>query len=510
MGDDERGLETVASGATLTIAGRVVKLLLALGIHVVMARLLGTTAYGGVVLAQVFVGVGSLVAKLGLAQGLVRQIPHYEDETPKARGVVRAGLGLTAVTGAAFGLAVVLAAPTLARVVFDDPSLTFLLQLAGAAIPVTILTHVGVAIARGARDARAQVVVRQLLDPLVQFTLVGVLVAAGFGAVGAMAATVAAQTVSAAVALWLAFRALPFGLRGPSTPMTRELLGFGLPLLLASSMDFVVVHTDTFLLGALRTAGEVGVYNVVFQLRSVGLFFFYPITFLLPPVLTRLAASDEWAEARETYHVASKWLVLATTPVFLLLLLFPGPVIAVTFGADYRAGTTALRLLVLPVMVTSLLSANGSALVALGHNRSNLYVNGGAAVLNVALNVALIPRFGIVGAAAASAAAYVARDVVYTVLLYRWEGLQPFSVAMLRPYLGVLVVAAVGYAGFVSLLPVTPLTVTAVGSGFLLIYLPLLVVLGAVEPADERLLALFEERTGIGLDPLRVAVRRFG
>lgn len=508
MADDTDGLETVATGAGLAVAGRIVKLVLALAIHVVMARLLGSSAYGGIVLAQVLVGLVSLIAKLGVADGLVRQIPLHEDETSRARGVVQAGLVTTVFAGGLAGLAVVVAAPRIAGIVFNDSSLTVLFVLAGLAIPVTVLTHVGVAIARGSRDARPHVIVRQLLDPVVQLTLVSVFIAAGFGAVGAMGAVVLAQTLTATVALGLAIRSLPFSLRGPAEPMYGQLLGFSLPLVLAAGMDFVVIHTDTFLLGALRSTDAVGVYNVVFQLRSMGLFFFYPIVFLLPPVLTRLQSRGEVPEARNIYRVASKWLVFTTTPIFLLVFLFPDTLITVTFGAGYTPGARALRILAIPVIVTSLLSANGAALVALGHNRSNLYVNGGAAVLNVLLNLLLIPRFGIVGAALASAAAYVGRDGVYTVLLYRWEGLQPFSAPMLKPLLATLPVVGLGYVAFVETVPVTPLTVFAVGIVFLVVYGPLVVLAGGLGPADEQLLVLLEDRAGVRLGPLRRGARR--
>lgn len=504
----ESGLSVVAGGAVRVFGGRVAKLLLVFATQIAMARALDTAEYGGVVIAQMAIGVGSIVAALGLETGLARQIPLYETAAEKTRGVVRAGLAIGLLSGASVGALVFLTAPTVATRLFDDPSVTPLLQLAALAIPFGVVSHVAAAVARGAGSTAVRVVVRQLLNPAVNLLLVVGVLLAGYGAAGATAGVVASIVVGTAIALWLALRALPISLRGPTVPMGWELVVFSLPLLLASSVEFLISNTDTFLVGVYLGSGAVGVYDVAFRLRQFGLFFFFPVTFLLPTVLTRLDRDDERAALRRTYQVATKWLVLLSTPPVLLFFLFPGVAIEAAFGAAYRGGAPALRVLLVPVMVTVLLSANGAALVALGHNRINAVVNGGTAVLNVALNVALIPPFGIVGAALASAASFVARDVAYTVVLYRREGVQPFSAALLRPLAASLALAAGGYLVFLRLVTPTVLSVAVAGVAYLVVYAPLVVVLGAIEPEDERLLDRLEGQVDVDLAPLRAGLRR--
>jgi len=473
-----------------------------------MARILGTTDYGGFVLATMVAGVGALIAKAGLPAGLTRKVPYYEDDPEVARGVVKSGLQLGVLTGVVIGVIVFLMAPILAIRVFDDPSITLLLRVGAIGIPFGVLMWIGVSIAKGARDAKPHVVVRQILSPLSRMIFIGGLVLAGFEALGAITGSVLAKGVAMLAALFLVRRALPFSLFGPTVRKHRELLTFSLPLMFASSMGYIVSQADTILVGVFLTSSDVGIYNVAFNLQDVGRFFFYPITFLLPPVLTRLTKQDEWAEARRTYKTASKWLVLLTTPVFLLVFLFPEVVIGVTFGRQYVPGSMALWILMLPVMVTVLLSANGAALIALGHNRINLYVNAGVAVLNIVLNIILIPILGIVGAAAASAASFIARDVSYTILLYRWEGLQPFSSSMLRPYLITLCLAGAGYIAFVNIVQITFLSVLTIGIVFLILYAPLLIITGALDPEDEELLSLLEEQIGTEFELVRSVVTR--
>jgi O-antigen/teichoic acid export membrane protein len=507
------GLATVAGGAVRVFGGRVGKLLLVFLAQLVMARVLGSDGYGGVVIAQMAIGVGSVVGALGLDSGLARKVPLHETDPERLRGVVRGGLVVGLLSGALVGAGAFLAAPVFATELFGDPDVTVLLQLAAVGVPFGVLSYIGGAVARGAGSTAVRVGVRQLLNPVLNLLLVVAFLLAGYGAAGAAAGVVGAIVIGSLVALFLALRALPVSLRGPSVPMSRELFVFSLPLLMTSSVEFVLVHTDTFLIGVFRGPSAVGIYNAAFKIRQFGMVFFYPATFLLPTVLTRFDSEDRTQAAARIYQVTTKWLVLLSGPVVLVLLLFPEVVLGLTFGPDYLGARTALQVLLVSVMVTVLLSANGSALVALGHNRINAVVNAGTAVTNVGLNLLLIPRFGILGAAVATSTAFVARDVAYSVALYRREGLQPFSGAMARPFLLAVVVAVGGQFLVGQFGRPTLLSVLGVGAVYLVVYVPGAVALGALEPEDERLLDRIEERGGVDLAPLRQRLerlRRFG
>lgn len=506
--DGDDGIFTVGGGAIRVFGGRLVKLLLGVLSQIVMARLLGPTGYGGVVIAQVVIGVGALVATLGLDSGLTRFVPYHEDDPSKARGVVRAGLGVGLATGVVVGVAMFVAAPTVAVRVFDDAALTPLLRIAAVAVPFGVMSQVGGAVARGSGSTSVRVLVRQLLNPFLGLVLVTALLLAGFGAVGATVSVAATIATGSAVALWLAVRAFPYSLRGDAVPMRREVLAFSLPLLLSSGLEFLIVNTDTLLIGAFLASDAVGWYNVAFRLRGMGLLFYYPVAFLLPTVITRLDTAGDREALGRTYKVASKWMTLSTLPVFLLLFLFPGVVVGTVFGEQYLQATTALQVFAVSILATALFSANGEALVALGYNRTNLYVNAGAAATNLLLNVLLIPWLGILGAALASTVAFVGRNLVFSSILYWSEDVQPFSAAMLRPLVATLAAAGAGYAAFTRLVPVTTVTVVAVGVVFLACYLPWLVAVGAVEPEDERFLERVSEQVDADLSPLRRAFAR--
>lgn len=494
MTDGTDPIETIAGGAGVIFSGRIVKLGLLFLVEIIMARVLGSTAYGSVVLATIVIGVGTRVASLGIPRGFIRMLPYYEDEPAKARSVLQAGIAAAFVGGIAIGGLVFAFAPVLASQLFSDPDLIPLLRIAAVGIPLGVMTSVGLSIARAGRTAKPRVVVNHFVNPISQAALVGILVLIGYGAFGAMAGRVLAKFLAAVIAFYLAYRALRFSLQGSTEPMARELITFSLPLMFATGVDFLISNTDTFLIGTFLASSAVGIYNVAFQLRRAALFFYHPFTFLLSPVFSRIDATTDLHDAHHIYQVITKWIVLLTIPIFLAIFFFPRIAISLSFGSQYFPGATALRVLAIPMMVTVFLGANEKALIALGHNRISLYVNLAVATINIVLNVLLIPRIGIVGAAIASAAAFLVRDIVFTTALYRWENLHPFSKAMVYPFLGGIALALIGYPLVVRIVGVSVISVIAAGLLFLIIYVPLSIRLGALESEDSQLLSLIENR----------------
>jgi O-antigen/teichoic acid export membrane protein len=286
------------------------------------------------------------------------------------------------------------------------------------------------------------------------------------------------------------------------------MFSFGFPLMLASGMQFLITNTDTILVGTFLATTSVGVYNAALRIMNLGWLFFYPVMTLLGPVLTRLDRDDRSEEAIRTYQVSVKWAALLTLPVFLLLFMFPGVVIGVTFGQEAAAGANALRILILPVMFSVLLGPNDGALVSFGHNKIHMYGNAATALTNLGLNLYLIPRYGIIGAATSTALSLGMRNVIYSARLYQAHGVQPFSRALLRVLGAVTPLVVVGYVAFVRLFPVQFLTVTAVGLVFLAVYAVVVVKVGGIEQEDIDVVTRFEESKGLNLDILRTVVKR--
>jgi len=503
-GEDESGnpLATVLSGGMLVSASKVIALGFGFLTQVVMARLLTESGYGDVVLALAVVGVGTLIATLGLDDGLMREFPKYEDDTKKARGVARAGVVLGILMGVIVGAGTFLAAPFIAREIFTEPSLTPLVRIAALGIPFMVLKNNSVALARGARDAKPHAIVDQLVQPISRLVLIGGLVLAGFQAVGAVAGQIGAVVLASLIAVFFALRILP-SLRGPSVPMYRSILAFSLPLVAVQGMGMLNNQLDIYMLGYFLTSARVGIYNIALQLGNLLTAVIAAVAFLLPPVLTRLHEKGKQKEMLDTYQGLTKWMLLIAIPIFAILFFAPELVISTMFGSNYTEGSTVLRILLIGKLFGILLGLNSSSLIALGDNKTVSYLVFIQVLLNLLINVLFIPRFGIEGAAIALTSAVIIGDILGSLILFKKYGLHPFTGSILIPLTLFGAIATVGIAVTRPLGIPLWTVIFAIGFGY-----PVILAKFALEPKDEELLILFENRIGHELKPLRTTITR--
>lgn len=483
-------LATIFSGGALVTAGKIFTLGVGFLVQVTMARLLTEGAYGDVVLAIAVINISTLFGKLGLDEGVTREYSHYEDEPTKARGVIRAGLIIACISGVVVGITLFLASPFLATEVFNDSSLTLLFQLISISVPFLTLTDVSVSLAQGSRNARVHTIVRQLLQPTLRLILIFALLIGGYGAIGAIAGQSASLIIAGVLSVFLALRQLP-DFEVESANMYRSVLSFSIPLVAVQGMGFLNSNVDVYMVGYFLESAQLGIYNIALQMSNMSMALLGSVGFLLPPMLTRLQKEEKFYEMKRTYQVLTKWIVVLILPVIGLLLFAPGPIIRLLFGEAFVAGATALQILLIGNVLTIVMGLNSSALIALGNNKLVSYIIAVQAVINIVINVLLIPIIGIEGAAIGMAVSLVVGDIFGVAAIYRFHGIHPFTRAILYPVFGVGIVSVASII-FVSKMSY-PLYIVAAIVGVL--YIPIVAIF-APEPEDEQLLRRVEDITG--------------
>ena len=210
----------------------------------------------------------------------------------------------------------------------------------------------------------------------------------------------------------LAYRRYQLGLQFDRR-LLREMNKFGLPLVPSALALWAISFIDRLFVGAYKGVGEVGVYSLAVRVSSVIVFLM--IAFRLAWPAFAYSIDDENA-AKRTYSYVLTYLLfvccwisiaLGTLAPWLVKILAPSKpgfyradeaVGVLSFGATAYAGYTVLA-------------------IGIGRARQtqfNWIGSGAAAALNVALNLVLIPPYGMMGAAISTAAAYVALFVGMT------------------------------------------------------------------------------------------------
>lgn len=261
-----------------------------------------------------------------------------------------------------------------------------------------------VGVLRAHRAMVAQAISYQVVLPL--GTLLGAALAArlGLGLPGVFGALTLATLGAATLVAWQGWRRTrglwrDRDLVGPWAP--RRLLRWCLPQSLETTLFRANQWMDVLMLTALAAPLVVGSYRVVLALALLCQVPVMALVTVLNPMVAALVGQGERRRLEGLVRAATRWLIVLVAPLALTLVLVPDLALAV-FDKAYQQGADSLRLLV-PGVALFAVSAPTQRLIPMsGHARLNLLDHLGAAILNAGLNLWLIPRFGMHGAALAT------------------------------------------------------------------------------------------------------------
>ena len=203
------------------------------------------------------------------------------------------------------------------------------------------------------------------------------------------------------------------------------------PLGLARAFRTIVVTFDVVLLGFLATSREVGLYSAAYRL-----------TFLLMSVVASISAAympsyarvvDEGARpTRRLMEASLATGALIGAPLIIGVIVTAPALIELLFGAAYVEAATALRLLTLSVGLIFVYWIAGNLLIVVHRIGTYAKMQAVAAAVNIGLNLVLIPRFGISGAALATLASELTVVCAAFVVMRRLR-LMPSMRSLARP-----------------------------------------------------------------------------
>lgn len=222
----------------------------------------------------------------------------------------------------------------------------------------------------------------------------------------------------------------------PSTDRTRQLLGFGLSMVVTAAAGAAISQLDVLLLGFFRGRGSAGLYAPVSLLADqTVLLAGISGSYLLAP-LAAAAARGDHAEVGTLYRWSSRWGLVIAAPAIGAFLVSPSSVLAALYGPRLVGESAAVRILGAGLLVHLLFGFNGMTLDAYGLARALAVRSGVGLLVSVAACFALVPTLGAVGAATATTAAIVVLNGTCSLMLFRRYQIRPYDRFLLMCLMG--------------------------------------------------------------------------
>jgi O-antigen/teichoic acid export membrane protein len=476
-------LRRLARGGTLNLVGFIVSGVFAFVLAIIVTRLVGPRGAGVFFAAVAVFTIVSNVMELGADTGVVRSVARLREQGRVADlpRLVRIATIPAAVVATLAGLATVVWAVPIADVLSRSApqEVAVYLRIVGWFIPAATVATIMLAATRGFGTMRPFVAIQSIAVPavkplLILFAAIGGISATGIAlgwAIPEGLALIAAAAVLARMIKTARATEHPVLAAPDEGPLAEAFWRFSAPRGVAAAFQITIIWLDLLLLSHLRDASEVGIYGAASRAVTIGTFALQAIRLAIAPQISRLLAREDRAGAQAVYQTATWWLIVASWPLFLTLAIF-GPALLGVFGPGFGAGATALAILSLAMLV-NLGTGNVTVVLLMGGKSSwNLLNTAVALSLNIGLNLLLIPRFGMQGAAVAWAVSIIVDNLMALAEVWVFLGMRPFGSGYLPA-----VAAAVGCFGGAGILARGLLGTSAVAFVlFLVIAIPLYAV----------------------------------
>ena len=479
--------ERLRKGALINLLGLVGKLLFPL-LFLIITWLCGPEKVGLYMLAVSLAEVAISAVQAGFVDAvLVYGSRHVDraDEDPAEKaalyGILGAGFGMPLAISVVFALAGLFGAGFFVEQVYPDrPALIPALRIVGFTLPLIAISQACISATKAKMHMEYDALLNGFLRPILLLgasVLFWKLHPALESLMWAQLVAYLGVTVFAVRGFAQHFEVRPLLSAMRTRMFDREVLRFALPQSLNMTLNKYLGRLDVMMLGAMGHSDfELGLFGaaamITINIREVKLIF----SGALGPVVARHHAQNERDAFADVLSRVTRWSTTIAVPIVLVVACLRTDILRFVDASYAAANNTFFLVLLIPPLLSTAFGLAGNCIVFTGHSRFNLLNSVLVAGLNTGFCLLLIPPYGLMGAAIATALASTIITVLQLVELRLLEGVSLRFGLVYKPHLGLLIGVLILLAAWdpasLTVLQRAGLA-TGLGVGFLILMLAL-------------------------------------
>jgi O-antigen/teichoic acid export membrane protein len=443
-GDGNSSESTIASKATAALGGNTLNLVANGLLTLLLTReLLSPTEFGNLNFAISVLTVVSSFAILGVPKSAAKYVNEYSETDPaQIRHILRRALLAMGLLVGTVSIALVAGHDGLAGLL-NSPGVALFLLFGPTYVAGYALHNLVLSLCQGFNRI-AWSASLNALSGVGRLVFVVAFVGLGFGVLGAFLGYVAGFVLSLLVGVVLLYRYhyLPYDeATRMEAGLTRRLVEYSLPLTMTKGAGVLDKRVDIILVGYFLTPVAVGFYVVGKQVSEILSVPAGSLGYTVSPALGKREALDESDRAGQLYERALRYVLVFYVPACVGLVLVADPAIPLIFGRDYAGAVPVVQVMSGFVLVNGVNKITSDGLDYLGLARERAVMKSVTAVGNFALNLVLIPTFGVIGAAAATVATYTVYTLGNVYFIHQKFSLRLGAIARVTAVVGVIAFA---------------------------------------------------------------------
>ncbi|MDI9395748.1 MAG: flippase [Euryarchaeota archaeon] len=368
----------------------------------IITKTLGTYDYGLWAQINITVSLISSLALMGLSMSFVRFLSSETDKD-QIREAVYSILFFVTVSGFLASLILYIFAEPLATFGFKDPEASYFIQAGSLLILVNAVESISLFYFRIFRQIE-KFSYFTFFETFGKLIFILIFIKMGYGLLGVIAATLMVQGLIFLITLIIIISQIGFVI--PRFTYIREYLQFSLPLTPNSFIRWITESSDRYMVTYFLGLGSVGVYSAACSIGNLIQFFVNPLQLILFPELSKLFDQNKMAEVRIYMSHSLRYFLIIAIPAAFGLSALAKPLIAVLTTKDFISGWFVIPIIAFAGLMAGIFQIFVNTMFLIKETKPATYINIIAAVINVLLNLILIPSIGILGAAISTLVSY--------------------------------------------------------------------------------------------------------
>ncbi len=408
-------------GALTAFAIRIASAAIAFFSQVLLARWIGPHEYGVFTYIWVWVIVIGTLCAAGFATSVVRFVPEYQEKKQPdlVRGFIRTGR----IFSFGMGLAATIAGLTFLH--YFEGSIADYYRIPAAlalvCIPAFALTDFQDGLGRSQGWIDLALVPPYILRPILLFAFIGISVGIGWSksAETAVYSAIAATWITAIIQYILQKKRMNAEIhKGPRQYKTSFWIKVSLPVIAVESFALMMTNMDIILLDLYVPPEQIAIYFAAARTIALIAFVHFSVTAAVTPKFSTLYSAGKNTELKRFFKQTRMWTFVPSLIGAIGLLLLGKPILWL-FGPEFMTGYPAMFILVIGLLARSLAGPLQGLMIATGQQNMAAITMGTAVAINIAFNLLLIPKYGLLGAAAATALSFIVEAILLTVTANR-------------------------------------------------------------------------------------------
>ncbi len=402
----------IVKGAVFSFVATLTKWLRAIVVSIVIARMLGPEQYGVYTLVVWVMLVAGMFVNLGFTTTTSKYLSEFKGKNAEDHvvGTVNFVLKLEIILGLIVTAVVMATSPYLAGL-FSQGEYKHLFLIAAIGIFPTAIFDICSYVFIGLQQFKS-LALATFATSMLAVVLIPVALMLGFGLTGLIIINLLVAFIGLIYVLFLLKKEVPlkaFVQAKLKSDVAAKITKYNIYILGIIFFDFVVnQRTEIFFLGYFRTPQEVAYYSVAFGLASAAMTILPgSLTNVLMPIMSEAYGKNDESKLKKLFLESTRYLMILAVPITIGGIALAAPIMNVVYGLDYAQAIPALMCLFIPACAMSI--GTGGSSLQYGIERQGFILKLGIvlAVINIVLDLCLIPRYGVMGAVLANSAAQI-------------------------------------------------------------------------------------------------------